>query len=100
MHQLTTRTRAESYLAARSYAGQAQLATFLARQPRVLPTAPTRPAERHAYRLSISALRVIAILLVLALGTLYFLLFGEERPERVRPDLTPAQRAKAFRLPG
>ena len=58
-----------------------------------------RPADSLAYRLAMRALRVIAVLLVLLVVAVWFFLFGEEHPERVRPALTPAQRARAFRLP-
>jgi len=76
-----------------------EVADFLARQPRVLPVAPAAPATSLAYRLALKALAAIALLLVLALLVLWFFLFGEERPERVRPELTPAQRAAAYRIP-
>lgn len=76
-----------------------EVADFVARQPRVLPVAPIAPVKSLAYRLAIWALRVIAVLLVVALMALWYFLFGEERPERVRPELTPAQRAAAFRIP-
>ncbi|MGI4862403.1 MAG: hypothetical protein ACRYFZ_00655 [Janthinobacterium lividum] len=53
----------------------------------------------RAYRWSIWAMRVVFILLALFVLALAFFLFGEERPERVRPELTPEQRAAAFRIP-
>jgi hypothetical protein len=76
-----------------------EVADFVARQPQVLPTAPSKPATSLHYRLAIKALVVLAILLVVAVMALWFFLFGEERTERMRPELTPAQRAQAFRIP-
>ena len=71
-----------------------EVADFVARQPRVLPQGP-----QQAPSISLGLLRlVLALLLVLVLAATFFL-FGEERPDSVvRPALTNAQRAKAFRL--
>lgn len=77
-----------------------EVADFLARQPQVLPTAPpAQPATSLVYRLALKLLALVAILLVLLVTAACFFLFGEERPERVRPELTPDQRAAAFRIP-
>lgn len=59
----------------------------------------TPPARPLALRLALLALRVVAVLLLVLVLAVWFFLFGEERPARVRPELTPAQRARAFRLP-
>lgn len=76
-----------------------EVADFLARQPQVLPVAPpAQPATSLAYRLALKALALIAILLVMLLIAAWFFLFGEDS-QRVRPELTPAQRAAAFRIP-
>jgi hypothetical protein len=78
----------------------AEAAAFVARQPLALPVAPPpAPTPSLAYRLAIGGLRVVAVLLLVLLLALWFFLFGEERSERVRPDLTPAQRTAAFRIP-
>lgn len=74
-----------------------EAAAFAARQPRELPV--SSPTTSLAYRLAIKALRVVAVLLGLLVMAVWFIVFGEERTERVRPDLTDAQRAQAFRLP-
>jgi hypothetical protein len=75
-----------------------EVADFVARQPRPLPVAP--PAQTHLSRklVTLVARLLLIVLLVVALAV-WFFLFGEERPERVRPELTPAQRAAAFRIP-
>lgn len=59
----------------------------------------TPPTPSLAYRAAVWALRAVFILLLVLVLAVWFFLFGEERPERVRPELTPAQRARAFRLP-
>lgn len=69
--------------------------------PTVAPAPRPRPADSPAYRLTIRLLRValmVAVLLALAAA---FFLFGEEREPHpvLRPVLTPAERAKAFRHP-
>jgi len=60
---------------------------------------PAAPVPSLLYRLALWALRAVFILLLVLVLAVWFFLFGEERPERVRPELTPAQRARAFRLP-
>jgi hypothetical protein len=69
------------------------------RESAAVPTPPALPAPSWAYRLAMWALRAVFVLALLVVLAIWFFLFGEERPERVRPELTPAQRAAAFRLP-
>lgn len=71
------------------------------RESAAVPTTPAlpAPAPSWAYRLAVWALRAVFVLALLVVLAIWFFLFGEERPERVRPELTPAQRAAAFRLP-
>jgi len=63
------------------------------------PPALPAPAPSWAYRLAVWTLRAVFVLALLVVLAIWFFLFGEERAERVRPKLTPAQRAAAFRLP-
>jgi hypothetical protein len=77
---LPTRARAEAWRQAngRSYTGQAQLATFLASDPRPLPVA--RPVRKLSY-----SQRLLCLLLTIVIAPfllLAFLLVGE------RPSLT------------
>lgn len=95
MSSLFTRNRAEAWRTANPTPSGRALRRFVARDPQVLPP----PAPAISYRLAVLAFRlVVAVVVVLCLAIRFFLL-GEERPARVRPNLTPAQRARAFRLP-
>lgn len=76
-----------------------EVADFVARQPRVLPQGP---GPEEAPSISAALLRwvvpAVLIMLVLLAAFVVFFLFGEQRPTSVvRPALTNAQRAKAFR---
>lgn len=73
-----------------------EVAAFVNAQPRVLPQAPP-PVSRSLLRLVLAYLAALVLVVLIAAA---FFLFGEERPGSVvRPALTNAQRAKAFRLP-
>ncbi|TVT43098.1 hypothetical protein FNT36_03125 [Hymenobacter setariae] len=72
-----------------------EVADFVARQPRLVPTAPPTVSRGVIWL----AIRLMAFVLLALAITAAFFLFGEERPTSVvRPALTNAQRAKAFRL--
>ncbi len=80
-----------------------EVADFIARQPRVLPLAPpTPPVQTHlsdkVVKLALHLLLVVFILVMLSLCALWFFMAGEDS-QRMRPELTPAQRAAAFRIP-
>jgi hypothetical protein len=71
------------------------VAAFLARQPRVLPQAPTKARPS----LGLLAFRLALLILLAVAMAVTFFLFGEETPEPLtRPLLTAQQRAQAFRL--
>jgi hypothetical protein len=91
-----TRNRAEAWRAAqgRTYQGPEQLAAFLAKEPRVVPSTPpmlSGGVVALAYRL-------LLFMLLAILVTVAFFMVGEERADSVvRPTLTARQRAQAFR---
>jgi hypothetical protein len=79
---------------------RSEVADFVARQPRPLPVAP--PVQTHlnpkVVTLALRLLLIVFILIMLGLCALWFFMAGEDS-QRVRPELTPAQRAAAFRIP-
>lgn len=94
MHKLTDPQGRSLYLSDREHlAVAARLLT-----PQEMPASEYRPG------LSAKLLRLVGLLVlivvVLSVATTFFILFGQERAEQVRPELTAQQRASAFRHHG
>jgi lipopolysaccharide/colanic/teichoic acid biosynthesis glycosyltransferase len=75
--------------------GAEATAILAGRQP--VPT--EQQASGLSRRMLLSLLAIVGLVVLLIVMAILFFLFGEDRTRQVqRPNLTPAQRANAFRL--